>query len=260
MAFEAIIFDVDGTLAETEELHRHAFNQAFAEAGLRWHWGPALYARLLKVTGGKERITAFMRDEHGRDLQDTDRALVRDLHERKTALYSAAVADGAITLRPGIEDLIVGAHRSGVQLAIATTTSLPNVESLIDATLGAKCRSHFSVIAAGDMVPRKKPAPDIYMLAVQRLGLPANRCLALEDSRNGLLAAMSADVPTIVTTSAYTRDECFDGALAVGADLPHLLGRPAEATDPVGWLAMLVGRGAVARAEADRLPQLGSDQ
>jgi beta-phosphoglucomutase-like phosphatase (HAD superfamily) len=212
----ALIFDVDGTLAETEDAHRLAFNAAFAEAGLEWTWDAGLYRRLLDVTGGKERIRFYL-DQAG--LPPLQATAVARLHARKTELYVAHVDAGRLALRPGIARLINEARAGGIPVAIATTTSLANVESLLRSTLGEDAPGWFAAIGAGDMVARKKPAPDVYEWVLQRLGLPAARCIAFEDSRNGLEAARAAGLPTVITVSRYTDDQGFPGAVAV---LDHL--------------------------------------
>ncbi|MEW5962602.1 MAG: HAD-IA family hydrolase [Pseudomonadota bacterium] len=234
MPLEALIFDVDGTLSETEEVHREAFNQAFAEAGLGWIWDQALYRELLRVTGGRERIRHFMTRAAPHDLTRPDAdAWIAGLHKRKTAIYTAMVDDGAVTLRPGVAALLDAARADGVRLAIATTTSLPNVESLLAATLGKGWAGVFEVIAAGDQVPRKKPAPDVFDLALRRLDLPPTACLALEDSANGVASATGAGLGTLVTLSGFTSGDRFDGALAVVEDLAVLAG-PAKGTEQEG--------------------------
>ena len=179
MALRALIFDVDGTLAETEELHRRAFNDAFAAAGLAWSWDEALYRDLLRVTGGKERIRHYI-EAHAADtcIERTD--AVRDLHRDKTARYTAFAEEGALELRSGIASLISDARDAGLRLAIATTTSRENVDALIGATFR---KNPFDVVAAGDDVPAKKPAPDIYLLALELLGLPAADCVASRGQR-----------------------------------------------------------------------------
>ncbi len=213
----ALIFDVDGTLAETEEYHRRAFNAAFVECGLGWNWDGPLYRRLLKVTGGKERILAY-----ADTLAPADRAgiaeRVGDIHRRKTALYTAAVSTGAVPLRPGMTDLIAGARAAGIACAIATTTTFDNVVALMAATLGSGWREQFPVVAAGDMVTRKKPAPDVYHLALAELDLPAGACLAIEDSRNGVEAARAAGLAVAAVHSAYAADDDLSGATAVFPD------------------------------------------
>lgn len=242
---QALIFDVDGTLSETEETHRAAFNAAFTEAGLPWAWDQPLYRRLLDVTGGKERIRYYLTDFDAPRTQaiPSDAGAQTDwiarLHARKTALYNALVDDGAAGLRPGIEALIRHARNTGVRLAIATTTSLPNVESLIRATFGADGLQIFEAIAAGDMVKAKKPAPDVYRLALDRLGLDAAACLALEDSVNGLRSAHAADLPVVITTSIYTDHQTFPGALVTLPDLEALAGEAART--PVAGQAILNG-------------------
>lgn len=232
---QALIFDVDGTLSETEETHRAAFNQAFAEAGIGWTWDQSLYRRLLDVTGGKERIRYFLEDfdtsrPNGFPTDGPEQSRwIAALHARKTALYNEMIEAGAAGLRPGVEALICYARTAGVRLAIATTTSLPNVESLIRATLGQNGLDVFDVIAAGDMVKSKKPAPDVYLLALERLGLPPEACLALEDSVNGLQSARAAQLPVVITKSIYTRHQSFPEALANLSDLDVFAGGAARA-------------------------------
>lgn len=217
---EALIFDVDGTLAETEELHRRAFNDAFAATGLDWRWERGDYKRLLKTTGGKERIAAHIA-AIGADPASID---IPALHRDKTARYAALMAAGEIALRPGVQALMDEARAAGLRLAIATTTSRPNVEALSVAIWGSAASAVFDVIACGDEVAAKKPAPDIYALALERLRLTPARAVAFEDSRNGLVSAMAAGLAVIVTPSAYTDDEDFAGALQVLPDLSALAG------------------------------------
>lgn len=224
---QALIFDVDGTLAETEEVHRAAFNEVFAEAGQDWRWDQALYGELLKVTGGKERIAHYL-DQVLRMPRTTDTdSMIALLHRRKTALYGAMIGSGQIALRHGIAELIAAASRSGVRLAIATTTSRPNVDALLAATLSGM-PSPFEVIVAGDEVAKKKPAPDVYTEALRLLGLDAGACLALEDSANGVRSACAAGIPVLVTKGVYTQADNFDGAVAVVDDLAALVGRGAS--------------------------------
>lgn len=205
---KALIFDVDGTLAETEAAHLDAFNEAFAGAGLPWRWSEAEYTRLLTTTGGKERIARYVR-EAGGDPADFP---IQALHRDKTVRYTGRIARGGIALRPGVAELIAEARALGLRLAVATTTSPENVEALVRATLGAGMTEIFSVVAAGDMVGAKKPAPDVYLLALERLGVAAADCVAFEDSRNGLLAAKAAGIFTVVTPGRFTAQEDFTGA------------------------------------------------
>lgn len=218
MSLAALIFDVDGTLAETEELHRRAFNETFEAFGLPWCWDRPLYRRLLDVTGGKERLRSFIDTEvppGGEAVLDR----IAQLHAAKTTCYAELVEAGEAVLRPGVGELLEDARRSGLSLGIATTTNPANVDSLLRATLGAGGPRMFQAIAAGDEAAHKKPAPDIYRLALQRLGIEAGRCLAFEDSRNGLDAALGAGLSTIVTPSVYTEHQDFSGALEVRRDL-----------------------------------------
>lgn len=208
MSLDALIFDVDGTLAETEELHRRAFNIAFADVGLGWVWSEDDYRRLLATTGGKERIAVHAAAER-LPLAPGD---IAALHARKTAIYSDLVDGGALAARPGVCDLIEAARGGGLRLGIATTTSLPNVEALCRAIWRKPATGVFDVIAAGDEVPRKKPDPAVYHLCLDRMGVPASRALAFEDSANGLRAARAAGLRCVVTPALYTRHESFDGA------------------------------------------------
>ncbi len=202
---KALIFDVDGTLAETEEAHRQAFNASFAAHGLGWNWSVGEYTELLKVTGGKERMRAHC-DRTGATLTDREIAAI---HKDKTKRYGELMQSGAIALRPGIAALVDGARANGLALAVATTTSGANVEALCRACWGKPATGVFDVIAAGDEVTAKKPAPDVYLLALQRLGLPGRETIAFEDSRNGVLSARAAGIIVAVSPTAYTAGDDF---------------------------------------------------
>lgn len=208
MDLKALIFDVDGTLAETEEVHRQAFNETFAAQGIDWHWSKQDYRTLLRTTGGKERM-AKHRDTVGFGPDD---AQIAALHKAKTRRYVEIIAAGQVALLPGVADLIARARKAGLRLAIATTTSRANVDALIAATCGCPAETLFEVIAAGDEVTHKKPAPDVYLLALQGLALPPEACLAFEDSRAGLASAKAAGLRVVLTPSEYTRGDDFAAA------------------------------------------------
>lgn len=217
-ALEALIFDVDGTLAETErDGHRPAFNAAFADVGLGWEWSEALYGELLSVTGGKERIRHYI-EHFGAavpEVPDLD-ALIKDLHKRKTDHYVRLLRAGFIPLRPGVMRLLREAREAGVRLAIATTTTPQNVTELLASVDEPGLADWFEVIAAGDVVPAKKPAPDIFIYACEHLGLKPDACVAIEDSRNGVRSALAAGLEALlVTLNSYTRDEDMSGAALV---------------------------------------------
>ena len=218
---KALIFDVDGTLAETEELHRAAFNAAFAGAGLSWVWDRATYGRLLTTTGGKERIRRYAEETRTVGID------APTLHAAKTRAFVELMASGRITLRPGIGALLTEARARGLALAVATTTSPENVDALTQNALGFKACQIFDVIAAGDMVAAKKPAPDVYLLALRQLGLSARDAIAFEDSANGVRAARGAGLRVVLSRGIYTAHEADVGAtldLPSFADLGGLAG------------------------------------
>jgi HAD superfamily hydrolase (TIGR01509 family) len=221
VALTALIFDVDGTLADTErDGHRLAFNAAFKEFGLDWVWDVPTYGRLLAVTGGKERMqhyVATMRPDYAKPKDFND--LVAQLHQAKTRHYTALLAQGGIPLRPGVKRLLSEARNAGLRLAIATTTTPENVTALLTHSLAPGSESWFEIIGAGDIVPAKKPAPDIYVWVLQQMGIDAAECLAFEDSENGLKASLGASLKTVVTINDYTGDHDFAGAHTVLSDL-----------------------------------------
>jgi beta-phosphoglucomutase-like phosphatase (HAD superfamily) len=218
----ALIFDVDGTLADTEEAHRCAFNLAFERHGLDWNWNKSLYARLLLTAGGKERLGAYIDSlPLGVGARRDLRQRIPSIHQTKTDLYTSMLAAGSISLRDGVEHLIDEAADRNVQLAIASTTTLANIETLLQATLGRHSPQRFAAIGAGDQVRHKKPAPEIYRFVLRELDRPADECAAIEDSATGLAAAKTAGLYTVVTPSAWTAGEDFSAADLV---LPSLHG------------------------------------
>jgi HAD superfamily hydrolase (TIGR01509 family) len=212
-SFDALIFDVDGTLADTEDLHRTAFNEAFRAFGLDWSWDRELYAELLRVTGGKERILSYM-DRCGTASAQRKwlERVVPDIHATKTQLYNELLERGHVPARTGILRLIREARLAGIRVAIASTTSPQNVDALLRASFGADSIRWFDVIVTGDVVERKKPAPDIYELALSRLGVPADRAIAFEDSEIGVRAACAAGVFTVAVPIHWTAGQDFAAA------------------------------------------------
>ena len=217
---QAIIFDMDGTLADTEDIHRQAFNLSFGEFGLDWEWQPAEYHDLLAISGGKERIRNYL-EKRGvlRDKKKARWKLADAIHKRKSAIYRELLGADHIRLRDGVERLISEAHRLGIDLGIATSSSRSNVETLLGATLGKESLSLFTTIVTCDVVEDKKPSPAVYQYALAELGRVCEDCVAIEDTRNGNLAARAAGLTTVITTHAYSLDNDFEGAALVVSSL-----------------------------------------
>lgn len=233
MSLEALIFDVDGTLADTEEAHRQAFNIAFVANGLQWYWSVGIYRELLHVRGGKERIAWYIDSLPVSPAeQERLRRLVPRIHETKTRLYADLVERGRAPLRPGVETLLRSARAAGMRLAIASTTTAANVTALITATLGAEALPWFSVIACGDAVARKKPAPDIYRFALAALDAAPAQCVAFEDSEAGVRAAKAAGLFTVAVPSSWTVGENVGAADIVVRSLADLDWSPNPAGRP----------------------------
>lgn len=222
---KALIFDVDGTMADTERAHLAAFNFAFAQEGLDWVWDEALYTQLLEISGGKERIRHYWNQVNG-DIKAMDGTALDDtierLHLMKTAAYEQSVQDGAVELRPGVLRLMQEAQADGLVLAIATTTSPVNIAALLRRHLGDAWASQFMVIEDASTAPQKKPHPQVYLQTLQRLGLEAAACVAFEDSANGLRAATGAGLRTVITPNHFTAHHDFTGALRIVPDLSQV--------------------------------------
>ncbi|MFI5758589.1 HAD-IA family hydrolase [Streptomyces sp. NPDC051569] len=244
----ALVFDCDGVLADTERYgHLPAFNQTFEEFGLPVRWSDRDYAEKVKVGGGKERMKTLLTPAFVAEAGlPTDPAALDDevarWHRRKTEIYTGIIAGGAVPPRPGVRRIAAEADAAGWTLAVASTSAEPSVRSVLDLAAGPELAARFGVFA-GDIVPRKKPAPDIYEFALAHLGLAPSDVIVIEDSHNGMRAALDAGLGCVVTTSAYTRQEDFTGALLVVTSLgdPVPVGNGTEEitaevlSDPLGW-------------------------
>lgn len=216
----ALIFDVDGTLADTEESHRRSFNATFAAFGLEWWWNRETYRELLRVAGGRQRMRAFAEREDSTLAARADFSeLLARLHADKTRRYDALLREQPLPMRPGIERLFDAAEASGTRLAIATTTTAANLDALLEPSLGARWRMRFDAIVCGGDVAELKPAPDAYLEALRRLQLDAADVLAFEDSANGIRSAQAAGIAVIVTPTWYSLAEALPAGLV---SLPHL--------------------------------------
>lgn len=219
----ALIFDCDGVLADTEQYgHLPAFNRTFADFDVPVHWSVEEYAEKVKIGGGKERMRSTITPELASSLGLTDDAAVDEAvlawHKRKTAVYKELVESGVMPARPGIARIVAEAKAAGWTLAVASTSAEPAVRAVLTHAVGEELAAEFALFA-GDVVPHKKPAPDIYLLALQELGISPDEAVVVEDSSNGLRAALGAELRTIVTVSGYTREEDFTGAALVVSSL-----------------------------------------
>jgi HAD superfamily hydrolase (TIGR01509 family) len=221
----ALIFDCDGVLADTERYgHLPAFNQTFEEFGLPVRWSEEEYGRKLEIAGGKERMASLLTEDfvrkHGLPLdEDGRKAMLAEWHKRKTALYTEMVASGKLPGRPGVARIVGEALDAGWDLAVASTSAEPSVRAVLEHVAGPDRAARFALVLAGDVVEKKKPAPDIYLLAMERLGADPADTLVIEDSRNGLLSAVGAGLTCVVTVNGYTEREDFSEAVLVVSSL-----------------------------------------
>ena len=208
---QCLIFDFDGTLAETEEAHRNAFNKAFNSIKLNWYWDQHFYKNLLQIAGGKERIE-FYNESFSSNSKKISSKDIREIHLQKTKFYSQSVTQGFVQLRPGIREFLEKAKYNKKKLAISTSTSRDNVTLLLQSCLNENPKDVFSFISTGDLVQKKKPSPDLYKLVLAEMNLIPEECLAFEDSRIGLVSAKRANIKTAVNPSQYSMGDNFDEA------------------------------------------------
>lgn len=238
---QALIFDCDGVLVDTErDGHRVAFNQAFEKAGIDVSWDVGLYGELLMIAGGKERMRHYFESQGWpAEAGDDKDAFLAEMHKSKTAIFSDLIASGALPLRTGVLRLVDEAIAAGVRLGVCTTSNPKSIDAVLD-LMGPDRKSKFEFVLAGDIVSRKKPDPEIYDMAKSKLGLPVHECIVVEDSRNGLLAAVAAGLPCFITTSTYTTDEDFSEAVGVAPEL----GDPPDDTVTLEYLSQLAAKSA----------------
>lgn len=217
---KALIFDCDGVLADTErDGHRVAFNRAFIRRGYCFQWDEALYGQLLKISGGKERMRYYF-DHYGWPPDGAERdALIAELHKSKTEIFIKILESGQIPLRSGVMRIVDQAIAGRIPLAVCSTSNEKTVNLLMDKLLGPQRRKAFAAVLAGDMVKKKKPDPEIYLLAAEKLALEPAHGVVIEDSRNGLLAAKAAGMKCVITKNGYTESEDFSEADLVVAEL-----------------------------------------
>ena len=221
MKIEGIIFDVDGTIADTEDIHRQAFNKAFSKFDLNWHWSKEKYHELLFISGGKERITRCLAEDNA---TKKNTGFIEKLHKCKSECYRSILLSSDISLRPGVKRLITEAKEKNIKIGIATNSSTENLQALIKKTFKVEPEKLFNTIVTNNIIIDKKPSPEVYYRALKNLELSANKCIAVEDTANGNASAIRAGLRTVITTHAYTADNDFDGASLV----LNNLGEPEE--------------------------------
>jgi HAD superfamily hydrolase (TIGR01509 family) len=249
---KALLWDVDGTLAETErDGHRVAFNRAFEACGVPWRWDASHYGDLLRVTGGRERLLFDMNQRADAPAPAERDAIARAIHAKKNACYAELVNSSGIALRDGVLALMAECRERQVRMGIATTTSRSNVEALLSVHLGERWADAFAVIVCGEDVEQKKPDPEVYIKALRALAIGPLETVAIEDSPGGVAAARAADIPVVVTRSAYFALAPIEGAVATGPGLHTRHGwRPAlqaaagdirgvNLADIEGWCAQM---------------------
>lgn len=216
----AILIDMEGAIVESEEMHRRAFNAAFREFGMPWHWDYAIYRELLSIAGGLERLKHYITRTAPDILKRPDGfSFLSSMHKAKNIAYDQLVEREGVSPRPGVQRLLAQAYEDGIKMAVVTSATLGTVQTVIRKALGDDARQWFEVIADGGKVPEKKPAPDIYIWAMEEMGVSASGCLSFEDTPRGVKGSRAVGLPSVATVSSYTRDEDFDGALAVISDL-----------------------------------------
>jgi len=221
MKIKGIIFDVDGTIADTEDIHRQAFNKAFSKFDLNWHWSKEKYHELLFISGGKERITRCLAEDNA---TKKNTGFIEELHKCKSEYYRSILLSSDISLRPGVKRLITEAKEKNIKIGIATNSSTENLQVLIKKTFKVEPEKLFNTIVTNNIIIDKKPSPEVYYRALKNLELSANKCIAVEDTANGNASAIRAGLRTVITTHAYTADNDFDGASLV----LNNLGEPEE--------------------------------
>lgn len=220
-----VIFDMDGTLADTEEVHRQAFNLAFDDFNLDWHWSRKEYEELLVISGGRERMRQYALDDEDFKMPPDLDEYVAGIHKLKTNHYARMLVEGHVMLRPGVRRIIDECREAGFRLAIATSSQLTNVDTLLDHNLPSDWRSWFEIVASCDIVESKKPSPAVYQYVMKQMNVSPKECLALEDTRNGFLSGQAAGIQTVITTHYFTQNNDFTGAPLV----VDSLGEPDEA-------------------------------
>jgi dihydroxyacetone kinase phosphoprotein-dependent L subunit len=245
----AVIFDCDGVLADTERYgHLVAFNRTFAEFGLPVRWTVSEYKEKVRIGGGKERMASLLTPEFiaaaGLPADpEGQRAAVAAWHRRKTAIYLELVAGGAVPPRPGVARLVSEALTAGWLVAVASTSAEPSVRATLERAVGTAVAHRVSVFA-GDVVAHKKPAPDIYRLALRELRVAPADAVVIEDSRNGLLAAAGAGLTCLVTVNEFTAGEDFAEAALVVTSLGDpgertvVLANRSGAAAPTDWITL----------------------
>ena len=218
---KALIFDADGTIADTESLHLAAFNISFDKAGLGFNWSAEEYLNLLQICGGKERVYNYLLQYNNTLTNDEARELAQYIHNIKGEVYADLAKNTPIKWRAGIKQTMIDALEKGIEIAIATTTQPQNLDVLMIPVFGNCWRKYFAAIGDGKNITRKKPDSAVYSYVLDTMRISPHEAIAFEDSQNGLAAAIGANIRTIITKNFFTQNHDFTGAFLVADDLPH---------------------------------------
>ncbi len=220
MLLSAVLFDVDGTIAETEDLHRKSFNESFKEFNLDWFWDEAIYKELINVGDGSERIEYYIKRAWPEMMEYKNLTkYINSIHKVKNEIFEDHILESEISPRPGVARLINELKENNIRMAIVSSNSEANLLTLFKKGLNIDPNSTFDLIAHGECTKNKRPSPEIYEWILEKLRLPSQSCIAIEDSLRGLESAKNANIKVLVTPSTFTLDEDFSNAQLVVSNL-----------------------------------------
>ncbi|WP_440682173.1 HAD-IA family hydrolase [Candidatus Pelagibacter sp. HIMB1710] len=203
--YKALLFGSIGTLVETSEIQRKSFNEAFKKNGLDWYWTKKEYIKLLNKSGGRDRITEYA-------IKKGIKVNAKQLRDLKTKLFNNYLKKNHLKLRPGVKNIINLCIKEKIKLAFVTSTSKNNINSILLSLRKSISQKNFNFIGNSKLVKNLKPNPDIYLLALKKLKLKPNQCLAIEDSQESLNSAVNAKIKCIIFPGKFHLNKKFKNA------------------------------------------------